>query len=204
MPTVDVLLAFALASAALAVTPGPSVVLIVTSGAEGGPRSGLSTALGLALGTTTWVVVVAAGLGAVLAARPGLLDAVTLVGGTYLAWLAVTRWRTSAAPRGDVADVRRPLREGVVVNLLNPSIAVFLAALVPPFLDLDAGPGWLQVLALGLVLVLVSTAVNAGYGLAGGLLGGRVRSAAGSIRTRRLVAVVYAALATVAFVAALR
>jgi threonine/homoserine/homoserine lactone efflux protein len=54
------------------------------------------------------------------------------------------------------------------------------------------------VLALSGVLVLVSTVVNTSYGLAGDLVGRRVRRAAGSTRARRAVAGVYGALGVLA------
>jgi threonine/homoserine/homoserine lactone efflux protein len=200
VPTTTVLLQFAVASLLLAVTPGPSVVLVVASGADGGRRAGATTAIGLGLGTLVWGAVVAAGLGAVVAARPGVLQGVSAVGGAYLVGLGVRRWRSADEPPAppELAAGRGPLLEGLVVNLLNPSIAVFLAAVLPPFVTADGAPAWQQVLALSGVLVLVSTLVNTSYGLAGDLVGRRVRRAAGSARARRAVAGVYAALGVLA------
>lgn len=205
------LLQFALAALVLALTPGPSIVLLLAVGADRGPRAGVTTALGLAVGTSLWGVVVAAGLGTVLAQRPGLLQAVTALGGCYLLWLAVQRVHAARHLADDAPTVTIPpargaaFRDGVVVNLLNPGLAVFLAAIVPPFLAPDAGPVWSQVLVLSSVLVVISTMVNTAVGLAGAAVGRRSRRWVGGRSTVLAAAGVYAALGVLALtVAALR
>lgn len=220
MPATSTFLAFTLASTLLAVAPGPSLVLLVAVGTERGTRAAVLTSLGLALGTSTWVAVTAAGLGAVLGARPGLLDAVTVTGAAYLVWLAVRALRHDHTDDPGAAVVHevvanhpsriatgraggRPLLDGVVVNLLNPSLALFLAALLPPFLDPGRGTVWLQVVALGAVLVVVSTTVNTTVGVLGARLGGRLRATVGDRRTAIVVASVYAGLAVAALLATL-
>ena len=204
MPTTATLLQFAVASLLLAVTPGPSVVLLLAIATDRGRRAGAVAAVGLAVGTLAWVVVTAAGLGALLAARPGLLSGITAVGGGYLLWLGIERFRAPAAPPADLAEqpVGAPLRDGLVVNLLNPSLTIFLASVTPPFLALDRGPVWQQVLVLGVVLVLVSTVVNVGWAVLGAAIGRRARRWVGSRRTAVAVGCAYTALAAVAFASA--
>lgn len=208
MRSVPVLLQFTLASALLAVTPGPSVVLLLAVGADRGRRAGVATALGLAVGTSVWGVVAAGGLGSLLAARPGLLSVVTAAGGVYLLWLAWERIRAARTLPVDpsattaLSDHRGAWRDGVVVNLLNPHIAIFLASIVPPFLDVEAGPIWFQVLVLSGVLVVVSTVVNIGFGLVGAAAGRRARSWVGGRRTILAAAAVYGALGLLALTVA--
>lgn len=204
MPTTTTLLQFAVAALLLAVTPGPSVVLLLAIASDRGSRAGVAAAAGLAVGTFAWVVVTAAGLGTLLAARPGLLSGITAVGGAYLLWLGVRRFRARPTAPADVPDhpLGSPLRDGLVVNLLNPSLTIFLASVTPPFLDLARGPVWQQVLVLGTVLVLVSTVVNAGWAVVGAAVGRRARRWVGSRPTAIAVGCAYTALATVAFVAA--
>lgn len=214
MPTTATLLQFGLASLLLAVTPGPSIVLLLAVGTERGRSAAASTAVGLAIGTATWVVVTAAGLGTLLAARPGALTAVTAVGAVYLLWLAVRALRDSRlepgsserAPQVDAGPRagRAPLQDGAVVNLLNPNLALFLVALLPPFLGPDRGPVWQQVLVLGAVLTTISTLVNVGWGLAGAALGARLRTAIGDRRAAVAVATTYAGLGVFAVVTTLR
>lgn len=204
MPATATLLQFAVASLLLAVTPGPSVVLLLAIATDRGRRAGIAAALGLAVGTFAWVVVTAAGLGALLATRPELLSAITVVGGGYLLWLGIERFRAPATPTAETRDhpLGSPTLDGLVVNLLNPSLTIFLASVTPPFLDLDRGPAWQQVLALGTVLVVVSTIVNVGWSAVGAVVGRRARRWIGSRRTAITVGLAYVALAIVAFVAA--
>ncbi len=204
MPTTATLLQFAVASLLLAVTPGPSVVLLLAIATDRGRRAGAAAAVGLAAGTFAWVVVTAAGLGALLAARPQLLSVITTIGGAYLLWLGVERFRTPAAPPTAPEQHRlgSPLRDGLVVNLLNPSLTIFLASVTPPFLALDRGPVWQQVLILGTVLVVVSTVVNVGWAFVGAAIGRRARRLVGSRRTAVAVGCAYTALAAVAFASA--
>lgn len=204
MPTTATLLQFAVASLLLAVTPGPSVVLLLAIATDRGRRAGIAAALGLAVGTFAWVVVTAAGLGALLATRPELLSAITVIGGGYLLWLGIQRFRAPATPAAGAADpiVGSPTRDGLVVNLLNPSLTIFLASVTPPFLDLDRGPAWQQVLALGTVLVLASTIVNVGWAAVGAVVGRRARRWVGSRPTAIAVGCAYTALAAVAFASA--
>lgn len=212
MPSTTVLLQFAVASTLLAVTPGPSIVLLLAVGADRGRRAGVATALGLALGTSAWGAVAAAGLGTLLATRPGLLSLVTAAGGCYLLWLAADRFRAArvTAPArtagGAVADAsgthRAAFRDGIVVNLFNPQLVLFLAAIIPPFLDVDGPPVWGQVLVLTGVLVAISTVVNVGVGLLGAAVGRRSRRWVGSRRTVVAAAATYAALGLLALAAA--
>lgn len=204
MPTPATLAQFAVASLLLAVTPGPSVVLLLAIATDRGRRAGVLAAVGLAAGTFAWAVVTAAGLGTLLAAQPGLLTMITALGGGYLLWLGVQRLRAPAPAPLAAPDhpLGSPLRDGLVVNLLNPSITIFLASVTPPFLDLGRGPVWQQVLVLGTVLVLVSTLVNAGWAVVGAVVGRRARRWVGSRATAIAVGCAYCALAAIAFAAA--
>lgn len=221
MPPTSSLLSFAVASLLLAVAPGPSAVFQLALGADRGRAPALLASLGLTTGILVWVAVTAVGLGAVIAARPGVLDGLTIAGAAYLLWLGRCAWRGSVdSPGGatvagatadagatDVAAVtpgRGAYAAGTVVNLLNPSLALFLAALLPPYVEPDAAPAWSQVLVLGAVLAGVSTVVNAGYGLVGAAVGGSARRAVGDRRAAAVTAATYVALAAAALVAVLR
>lgn len=206
MPSPSVLVPFAIASFVLAVTPGPSVVLVVTVGTDRGRWAAVATALGLATGTMTWVVVVAAGLGTLVADRPGALAAVSAVGGLYLLALAGRRLLLDRDDESEqVVDTRLSgLVDGAMVNLLNPSLVLFLVALLPPFVDPDGPAEGLQIMVLGTVLAVVSTVVNIAWGLLGDLAGRRVRRLTGDRRATLIVAGVYAGLGLLALWNAVR
>lgn len=155
-------------TAALVITPGATTAVVVRNALEGGWRSGVWAALGAAVGNGTHAAVAGLGLAVVLARSPRLFAAIQLAGGVYLAWLALQSLRRVIAHRAlpasesilATADPRRAhhaWREGVSVNLLNPSIATFYLAVVPSFVPASAGTGYYVGLAathVGLAFVV--------------------------------------------------
>ena len=90
-----------------------------------------------------------------------------IAGAIYLIWLGIRMIRQAghqsqiaagmhAVPTG----VRRAFSEGILVEALNPKTAAFFLAFLPQFVDPAAGPVWLQFLLLGLVSVVLNTAVD--------------------------------------------
>ncbi|WP_138467772.1 LysE family translocator [Poseidonocella sp. HB161398] len=157
---------FSLAALALASTPGPDMLLIASRSAAEGRVAGLATWAGIAAGTYCHAAAAAFGLSQLFLAVPAAYDLVRWAGAAYLlylAWKAVTSGRssanTAAAPRG-----RRSLgaifRQGLLTNLLNPKMAIFVLALFPQFVDPDAGAVAGQILVMATILNLVGFGVN--------------------------------------------
>ncbi|WP_240989366.1 LysE family translocator [Salipiger mangrovisoli] len=157
---------FFLAALALAATPGPDMLLIASRSATEGRVAGLATWLGIAAGTYCHAIAAAFGLSQLFLAVPAAYEAVRWVGAAYLlylAWQAVTK-RTEAARPAEAASRRWSLptifRQGLLTNLLNPKMAIFVLALFPQFVQPEAG--WVagQIMVLATVLNLVGFAVN--------------------------------------------
>ena len=145
-------LLFCIACVALAATPGPNMLLLVSRTLAQGRRAGFMTLAGTSTGFALHAIAAALGLSALIAAVPLAFDVVRFAGAFYLAWLAVVTWRASGVPDA-AAAVRntapsRMYRQGLVTSLLNPKLAVFQLALFPQFIDPARG----SVLAQGLVL----------------------------------------------------
>ena len=170
-----VLLAFLPAALALNLTPGADMMFCLGQGLRGGWRAGQAANLGIAAGGVVHVTLAALGLAAVLKAHPAAFEAVRWAGVAYLLWLA---WKAlKAGPvrpaRVAPASVARVFREALVVNLLNPKVALFILAFLPQFVD-TARPVVPQFLTLGLVFSAGGLVVN---GLVGGFaatIGGRL------------------------------
>jgi threonine/homoserine/homoserine lactone efflux protein len=163
---------FLAAALALAVTPGPAVLYIVTRSVSQGRWAGAVSCLGIALGTLVHVVTAALGLSAILASSAFAFGLVRYAGAAYLIGLGIRRLtRESAAPAlvAEARTLRRIFWEGFVVNLLNPKTALFFLAFLPQFVDPAAGSSASQLLLLGGTFALVALCTDSAWSfLAGG------------------------------------
>jgi threonine/homoserine/homoserine lactone efflux protein len=183
MPAAHTLLVFSLVAAAFVVMPGPSNLFVLTRGLQSGSRAAVAGAAGCATGALTYVVATAAGLSALLASSQVVFAGLHYAGAAYLCWLGVSALRNTPQANPPVAagprTAWRSYRQGLLVELGNPKVALFFLALFPQFLHAGAGPTALQVLVLGVLFVgigLVSDCLYAlGSGRLGGWLGGRPR-----------------------------
>jgi len=141
-------LAFFAASWAISLSPGAGAIAAMSSGLNHGFKRGYFTTFGLVLGILTQVVVVGAGLGALIAASSLGFAIVKWLGVAYLVYLGIQQWRAPAAPMVAVdaeakaqtkpVTRRQLVLRGWVINALNPKGTVFLLAVVPQFLDLHS------------------------------------------------------------------
>jgi threonine/homoserine/homoserine lactone efflux protein len=168
VPSASTLAAFAAASLVLLVIPGPAVLYIVNHSVSDGRRVGLAAVAGVTLGNLTHAVAAAAGLTAVLATSATAFSTVKWLGAGYLVWVGVrTLVRPAAALDADRAGVstRRAFLRGVVVNVLNPKVALFFLSFLPQFVHPGDGRPGLQALVLGLVFVLLGACTDSTYSL---------------------------------------
>lgn len=183
MPSLHTLLVVAAAAAVLWAVPGPALVVLLTRGVDRGARAAVATAVGLSAGTCVHVLAAVVGLSALLTASATAFGVVKVVGALYLVWLGVQRLRDrsplvdldrDAVPESPGPGTRRALRDGFLVNVLNPKVAVFFLAFLPPFVDRGLGPAWSQMLVLGLLVAAVLLVGDALFAFTTGHLGRRV------------------------------
>jgi threonine/homoserine/homoserine lactone efflux protein len=174
VPPLDSLLAFAVAAFVLIVIPGPSVLFVVSRGVALGRRAALLSVLGNESGLLVHVAAVALGLGAIVERSVVVFTVLKLAGAVYLVYLGVKAVRQRGSLRGvlDVAAIpkrsRRLYGEGVLVGVGNPKVIVFLAAILPQFVDRDGPPAGLQMLVLGGLFVLIALVCDSVWALAAG------------------------------------
>ncbi|MGM9426282.1 LysE family translocator [Hydrogenophaga sp. MI9] len=174
MPSPQTLLMFAAASLALAVIPGPTMLLALSNGMGGGMRRAVWGMAGAILGSALVIAVVAVGLGSLLAASATLFEALRAVGVLYLLWLAVQLWRSPpldvrdalAHVPGQQAQGRAAFVRSLLVALSNPKSLLFFAAFLPQFID-PAQALAPQYAALGGLFVAIDALVMVAYALAG-------------------------------------
>ncbi|GEK21766.1 LysE family translocator [Cellulomonas xylanilytica] len=162
MDVADVL-AFWAVSFVFVVAPGSDWAYAISAGLRG--RVALPAVGGMLAGHLAATVLVAAGVGALVAGAPGLLGALTLVGGAYLLWLGFQTFTRSAPPQESIdaatgSSRARWLWKGFGVSGLNPKVLLLILALLPQFTSTSAPwPVWAQVAVLGLVHLATCAAV---------------------------------------------
>ncbi|MDN5785966.1 LysE family translocator [Pseudorhodobacter sp.] len=170
------LLTFAPAAFALNLTPGADMMFSLGQGLRSGPRAALAAAAGITAGGMVHVTVAGLGLGALVAAHPGLFDTIRWFGVGYLLWLALDALRHHGLPRSSAPAVSplRAFRDGALVNLSNPKVILFTLAFIPQFVDPARGHVLAQFLIFGTVLGFGGMIVNSTVGIFAAGLGRRL------------------------------
>ena len=162
----DLWLAFLLAATLISISPGAGAVNTMGHGMRYGVRNSLPSILGLQLGYGIQIVLVGVGLGALLASSNLAFSLVKWVGVAYLLWLGYSKWTQPPVCIGGAEQNREPgwtrFWQAAFVNLTNPKATIFLVALFPQFIDVQA-PHGPQFGVMGSTLVLVDIAVMIGY-----------------------------------------
>jgi threonine/homoserine/homoserine lactone efflux protein len=186
------LLAFALAAFILIVIPGPSVIFVIGRALAYGRSVALASVLGNSLGLFVVMVLVALGLGAVVAESAVVFNAIKVAGAAYMVWLGVQALRhrrdlhvddPSAAP---LLPWPVAVRQGFVVGIGNPKAFMIFAAVLPQFVTPAEGQVPAQMLLLGMLAVTLGLACDSVWAV----LASRLRSwfNASPARGRRLTA----------------
>jgi threonine/homoserine/homoserine lactone efflux protein len=177
--TLQLWLAFVLASGVLLLLPGPTVLLVIGYAVSDGRRSAWWVLAGVALGDFVAMSLSVAGLGAVLATSATAFTVLKGIGAAYLIYLGLMMWRRPAPPAADLAGQPRSsdlakLRHAFAVTVLNPKSIAFFVAFVPQFLT-PAAPMSAQVPVLLATFVSLAVATNFAYAMVAGTLRARVR-----------------------------
>jgi threonine/homoserine/homoserine lactone efflux protein len=167
-------LTFALTALVIIVIPGPSVLFIVGRALAEGRRVAVVSVVGNTVGEYIQVVAVAFGIGTLAERSVTLFTTIKLLGALYLVYLGLRALRgRSASPEPSTGppvapSVLRSLVQGLVVGVSNPKTVIFLAAILPEFVDRSAGdiPG--QILLLGLLFSAIALVCDSIWALAAG------------------------------------
>jgi threonine/homoserine/homoserine lactone efflux protein len=165
VPPASALLAFALISLGLVLTPGPNMIYLVSRSITQGPVAGIVSLGGVALGFVFYMLCAAFGVTALLFAVPYAYDALRLAGAAYLLWMAWQAIRPGGQSPFQVKKLapdgpRKLFAMGFVTNLLNPKIAMLYLALLPQFIDPNGASVLDQSLVLGAIQIVISVSVQ--------------------------------------------
>lgn len=162
MPSAETLLIFAALSLGLAVTPGPNMLYLVSRALAQGTSAGMISLIGCQAGSLAIMLCAAAGITAALLAIPYAWDVLRLGGAAYLLFLAWQCVRPGGQPlfaarRLPQEPAARLFGVGFATAALNPKVALFYMAVLPPFLDPERGSLLVQAVMLGLTQIVVCT-----------------------------------------------
>ena len=143
LPTPGTYAAFCAAAVALILTPGPDT-LYVLARAVGSRHAGVRSAFGIATGVLVHTTAAALGLAALLRTIPAAYRVVKYAGAVYLVYLGVQAIRNDGFDAGasgggpggggtSASGATGSFRRGVLVNVLNPKVALFFLAFLPGF-----------------------------------------------------------------------
>jgi threonine/homoserine/homoserine lactone efflux protein len=168
------LLAFTVAAFVLIAIPGPSVLFTVSRAIALGRVAGVATVAGNTVGAFTQVVAVAFGIGPLVERSVALFTVVKLAGACYLVYLgaqAVRHRHTLAAALGGQVERKTAARivlDGFLVGVSNPKVIVFFAAVLPQFVDRQAGHVPVQIIVLGAIFAGVALISDSTWAIAAG------------------------------------
>ena len=166
MPSLDSLVAFALASLALLVIPGPAVLSVINRLITDGRSTAHAGVAGLELGNFVHVVAATVGLSAVIAASATAFGVVKWIGAGYLVYIGVrTLTKKPQAMNAQTPSLsqRKSFTQGIIVNTFNPKVALFFLSFLPQFIDEKSGSAALQSLILGSMFVAIGLCTDGMY-----------------------------------------
>ncbi len=169
---IETLISFSLATLALAISPGPDNIYVLTQSLTNGTKSGIATTAGLISGCIVHTTLLAFGISAIITASEEIFYGIKVLGACYLLYLAYKVFRSDSnisladnAPRKSYFQL---FKIGMVMNLLNPKVMIFFLAFFPGFLWNSEGNTIVQFYVLGLIFMLVSFLTFSGIALLAG------------------------------------
>lgn len=188
-----------MATSVLAISPGPDNIFVLMQSITNGKKFGLATVTGLISGCLVHTSMLAFGVSAIIKANAMLFFAIKLFGAIYLIYLAYVVYRSSSevhlSANGVVKKTTLQLfKQGFVMNVLNPKVAIFFLAFFPGFLFSDTVSTVVQFYVLGGIFMLVSGIIFSALAILSGVI-------ANSITKMEYVGIVLKWLQIVVFLA---
>ena len=174
-------LLFVLAYIVLVLVPGPDMAYMLTRTVAQGRRAGSMAALGINVGAYVHLTAAVTGLSALLLASAAAFTAVKWVGATYLIYLGIKALLSREAMTSLTASeitgrsLHAVFRQGFRSNVLNPKVAIFYVALLPQFIDVEAGHATGQLILLGATGNMIAIILNLGLIAAAAGVASRLR-----------------------------
>ena len=165
-PMLSYWLLFFSAALALNLSPGPDLIYILSRTVAQGAKIGVASSLGVCAGALVHVVAAALGLSAILVTSATAFSVVKYIGAAYLVYLGIqalcsngTNFDVSTTQTSDVSPWQA-FKQGLLVDILNPKVAIFFMAFLPQFVRTELGHTSGQIIGLGVLVILVAMIVE--------------------------------------------
>ncbi|MFT5761708.1 MAG: threonine/homoserine/homoserine lactone efflux protein [Polaribacter sp.] len=178
---IETLLSFALATLALAVSPGPDNIYVLTQSIVNGKKYGLATVYGLISGCIVHTTLLAFGVSLIIKESESLFFLIKLFGAAYLLYLAFKVYKSDASIAFSEENVAKKtttqlFKQGFIMNVLNPKVSIFFLAFFPGFLFSDTLSTVLQFYVLGFLFMFVSLIVFSTIAILAGAISTYIKS----------------------------
>jgi threonine/homoserine/homoserine lactone efflux protein len=173
---INTLIFFVIAALSINLIPGPDVIYIVTNTMTGNIKSGIAASLGLGLGYLIHTLAAVLGLSALILSSAFLFTVIKYLGAMYLLYLGLTSlfncYRNKSQLRAEEINKKQGnvFKQGVIVSVFNPKVAMFFLAFLPQFIDPSASNATGELLVLGLLFSVLGTMCNVFYASLGRIL----------------------------------
>lgn len=169
----ETLISFALATCALAISPGPDNIYVLVQSIANGKSYGMATVCGLITGCIVHTTLLAFGVSAIIKANDDLFFGIKVLGALYLLYLAYKVYKSDAQLDFDSETAPKKTLKGLFVqgffmNVLNPKVTIFFLAFFPGFLFSETLSSVLQFYILGGIFMLVSFIIFSAIALLAG------------------------------------
>ncbi|MDX1784112.1 MAG: LysE family translocator, partial [Aequorivita vladivostokensis] len=168
----ETLISFSIATLALAISPGPDNIYVLTQSLANGTKSGIATTAGLISGCIVHTTLLAFGISAIIMTSDEIFYGIKILGACYLLYLAYKVYKSdehiSIAENAPKKTYAQLFKTGVIMNLVNPKVMIFFLAFFPGFLWNEDGNTVLQFYILGITFMMVSFITFSSIALAAG------------------------------------
>tara|TARA_R110002012_G_scaffold4274_4_gene19654 strand:- start:223 stop:837 length:615 start_codon:yes stop_codon:yes gene_type:complete len=169
---IETLISFSIATLALAISPGPDNIYVLTQSLVNGTKSGIATTAGLISGCIVHTTLLAFGISAIITASEEIFYGIKVLGAFYLLYLAYRVYNsdehislTENAPQKSYSQL---FKTGVIMNLVNPKVMIFFLAFFPGFLWNEGGNTVIQFYILGITFMIISFITFSAIAMAAG------------------------------------
>jgi len=177
---IEILISFLIASIALAFSPGPDNIYVLTQSIVNGKKAGLATVVGLVSGCIVHTTLLAFGVSAIIKESESLFFTIKLFGAVYLVYLAYKVFKSDASIALSEENIKKKssnqlFKQGFIMNVLNPKVSIFFLAFFPGFLFSNSLNTVVQFYVLGLLFMLVSFLIFATIALLAGVISNYIK-----------------------------